>query len=164
MSVLLLRLEGPQQSYGINSKFNMRDTVRQPTKSAVLGILCAALGIDRKDLRKLSQLRENLSMGIRVDCEGVIEYDFHVSGGGTLPQNYIDGREIIKKNEYGVKKASGGKGGNSVGTVVSNRYFISDASFLVALESEDTELLGKLANIFGKKKFCSIFSSFYRCS
>lgn len=141
MSVLLLRLEGPQQAYGTKSLFNIRDTNREPTKSAVLGMLCAAFGIDRSDVHALKNLRNNLTMGIRVDCEGVVEYDYHIAGGGELPADYICGNEIIKKGEYGVKRANGRGGKDSVETVVSNRYFISDASFLVGLESDDEKLL-----------------------
>ena len=41
---LLLWLEGPLQSWGQDSKFGRRDTLAFPTKSGVLGLVCAALG------------------------------------------------------------------------------------------------------------------------
>ena len=41
---LALRLEGPLQSWGFASQFNRRNTGLFPTKSAVLGMCCAALG------------------------------------------------------------------------------------------------------------------------
>jgi CRISPR system Cascade subunit CasD len=44
---LALRLEGPLQSWGFASQFNRRNTGLMPTKSAVLGMCCAALGIPR---------------------------------------------------------------------------------------------------------------------
>ncbi len=47
MSVLLLRLAGPLQSWGTQSRFRVRDTGREPSKSGVIGLLCTALGRPR---------------------------------------------------------------------------------------------------------------------
>ena len=44
MSTLLLRLAGPLQAWGCESKFEKRRTGREPTKSAVVGLLAAAMG------------------------------------------------------------------------------------------------------------------------
>jgi CRISPR system Cascade subunit CasD len=44
---LTLRLEGPLQSWGFESQYNRRNTGLLPTKSAILGMCCAALGIPR---------------------------------------------------------------------------------------------------------------------
>ena len=49
MAVLLLRLAAPLQAWGSNSKFIIRNTEREPTKSGVVGMLAAALGIQRND-------------------------------------------------------------------------------------------------------------------
>ena len=49
MSVLLLRLAGPLQSWGVESRFKYRDTGREPSKSGVVGLLCAALGRKRDE-------------------------------------------------------------------------------------------------------------------
>ena len=46
-SYLALRLEGPLQSWGFDSQYNRRNTGLMPTKSAVAGICCAALGLSR---------------------------------------------------------------------------------------------------------------------
>ena len=47
MATLLLRLQGPMQSWGTTSRFDERDTQLEPSKSGVLGLVCAALGRDR---------------------------------------------------------------------------------------------------------------------
>lgn len=44
---LSLRLEGPLQSWGVDSQYNRRSTGLLPTKSAVAGMCCAALGVER---------------------------------------------------------------------------------------------------------------------
>ena len=45
MATLLLRLAAPLQSWGSDSKFETRKTDREPTKSGVVGLLAAALGL-----------------------------------------------------------------------------------------------------------------------
>ena len=47
MPTLLLGLAGPLQSWGTTSRFDRRETDLEPSKSGVLGLVCAALGRDR---------------------------------------------------------------------------------------------------------------------
>ena len=49
MTVLLLRLAGPLQAWGVKSKFSIRATELAPTKSGILGMLAAAVGRRRTD-------------------------------------------------------------------------------------------------------------------
>ena len=49
MSVLLMRLAGPMQSWGTRSRFSNRDTGLEPSRSGVIGLLCAALGRPREE-------------------------------------------------------------------------------------------------------------------
>src|SRR3989338_11467787 len=46
-AILALQLEGPMQSWGYDSQFNRRNTGLFPTKSALAGLCCAALGLSR---------------------------------------------------------------------------------------------------------------------
>ena len=121
-ATLLLRLAGPMQSWGLDSRFDQRDTGREPSKSGVLGLICAALGKPRDDqagpLPSLTQLA-SLRMGVRVLREGTLRVDFQTAGGGKF-----------QGKSYGVWKASGSPGG----TVVSPRHYLADADFLVGLE------------------------------
>lgn len=129
---LLMRLAGPMQSWGLESRFDQRDTGREPSKSGVLGLICAALGKSRDDppgeWPSLMELR-SLKMGVRVLREGSLRIDYQTAGGGDFP-----GRK-----SYGVWKASGSPGG----TVVSPRHYLSDADFLVGLEGQP-ELLRRI--------------------
>ena len=118
MNVLLLRVAGPMQSWGVQGRFTVRDTGLEPSKSGVVGLLCAALGRRREEsVDDLAELR----MGVRVDEEGVILSDFHTAGKG------------------GILKASGHVERENV--VVSNRYYLAGARFLVGLEGEDARWL-----------------------
>lgn len=122
-TTLLLRLAGPMQSWGLDSRFDQRDTGREPSKSGVLGLICAALGKPRDDqpgpwpsLAELAGLR----MGVRVLREGTLRVDYQTAGGG----------DFAGRKSYGVWRASGGSGD----TVVSPRHYLCDADFLVGLE------------------------------
>jgi len=130
MTVLLMRLTGPMQSWGIQSRFTHRDSSREPSKSGVVGILCAACGYGRQDVTRIEELAM-LSMGVRVDREGTLERDFHTAGGGDWPG----------RSRYGVWKARGSPGD----TLVSHRYYLAGADFLVALEGPH-DLLMDLQN------------------
>ncbi len=85
MSVLLLRLAGPMQAWGDSSRFAVRETREQPTKSGVLGLLAAAQGRRRSDtLVDLAALR----FGVRTDQEGRLMRDFHTAQGAPLSTRY----------------------------------------------------------------------------
>lgn len=76
MSTLLLRLAAPLQSWGIASKFDTRDTAREPSKSGVIGLLTAALGQGRDE--KMDDLNA-LRFGVRVDQPGMLLRDYHTA-------------------------------------------------------------------------------------
>lgn len=74
MSTLLLRFAGPLQAWGADSRFDVRRTNREPTKSGVIGLIASALGLRRDaPLDELNRLR----FGVRVDREGVLLRDLH---------------------------------------------------------------------------------------
>ena len=114
MSTLLLRMRAPMMSWGDHSRFTIRDTRREPTKSAVIGLLCAAVGRPRwEPVHDLAALK----MGVRVNQEGLVQCDYH-----TIMDSI---------------KSSGGKGD----TVLSNRYYVADADYWVGLEGDRTQLV-----------------------
>lgn len=125
MPVLLLRLAGPLQSWGLQSRFTHRDTAREPTKSGVVGLLGAALGMAREDDALVAQLAA-WPLGVRVDREGQPVRDFQTVGGGQ-----VAGRS------YGVATARGTRGR----TVLSERDYLADADFLVGLQAPEDDLL-----------------------
>ena len=114
MNVLLLRLCGPMQSWGVQSRFSVRDTGLEPSKSGVVGLAAAALGRPRPaDVSDLA----GLAMAVRVDAEGVLRYDYHTA------------QNVLKA------------GGGLKDTEPSRRYYLADACFLVGLAGDDFALL-----------------------
>ena len=78
MATLLLRLAAPLQAWGADSKFETRKTAREPTKSGVIGLLAAALGLRRDETEPLTRLAQ-LRFGVRVEREGQLLVDFHMA-------------------------------------------------------------------------------------
>lgn len=126
MATLLLRLAGPMQSWGTTSRFDQRDTGKEPSKSGVIGLLAAALGIDRGKWRDLEPLT-HLSMGVRHDRPGVPKRDYQTAGCAATDT-------IIKAD--GSQAKDGG--------VVSDRFYLADATFLVGLECDDRPLVERI--------------------
>jgi CRISPR system Cascade subunit CasD len=140
-STLLLRLCGPMQSWGTQSRFMYRETGREPSKSGVIGLVCAALGKPRLEVAgdgqpTLAQLA-GLRMGVRVDREGSLECDYQTA-------------EHVAEAH--------GKGHR---TVQSWRSYLADADFLVGLEGDsgllkrvDLALASPVWHLFlGRKSF-----------
>ena len=75
MKILTIRLTAPLQSYGDEATFERRTSGDYPSKSAVIGMIAAALGYSREDSR-ISKLNE-LKFAVRVDQPGRSLTDFH---------------------------------------------------------------------------------------
>lgn len=128
-NTLFLRLEGPLQAWGVqDAKFVIRRTAEAPTKSGVIGLLCAGLGVARSDaaqewLPRLSALR----MGVRIDMPGVRWWDYHTVGA-KMEMRIAEGEDKTK-----------------AGAMLTRREYLCDASFLVALHG-DPSLIGELGS------------------
>ncbi|QVQ51589.1 type I-E CRISPR-associated protein Cas5/CasD [Spiractinospora alimapuensis] len=135
-ATLALRIDAPMQSWGVRSRFIRRDTESEPTKSGIVGLLAAAMGIPRDDPTRLPELT-GLRMAVRVDREGLLEFDFHTTQ--DVPNTF----------------------GKAHRTVVSHRFYLADALFLVLLHGERAKLRELMAAIerphwplyFGRKAF-----------
>ena len=79
MYTLLLRLAAPLQSWGSGSMFDTRETDFYPSKSAVIGILAAAMGIERDG--SLEQFHK-LKFGVRIDHHGERLSDLQITDMG----------------------------------------------------------------------------------
>jgi len=127
-NTLLLRLEGPLQSWGERAHWSIRDTASEPTKSGVVGLLGCMLGLSTdEDLRALSH---SIRIGVRCDQPGVLLRDYHTVVGGVMS---AEGKIKVNANTREPE------------TVVSERTYLADASFLVAVES-DPQTIARLVD------------------
>ena len=120
MPTLLLRLVGTMQSWGTTSRFDQRDTGKEPSKSGVVGLLAAAMGIDRENWVDVEPLT-HLSMGIRHDRPGMPKRDYQTA------------QHIISADRSKIHE-----------TAVTTRDYLADAAFLVGLVGEDRTFLERI--------------------
>lgn len=117
MKSLLLKFSGPLQSWGTDSHFETRHTDYYPSKSAVIGMIAAAFGYRRsadcdEEIAKLN----DLDFAVRIDQQGNLLRDYHIAAkykpNGDFEKNYV-----------------------------TNRYYLEDAIFLVAIGSDNEQLI-----------------------
>lgn len=114
--LLVLRLQGPLQSWGDASVWEERNTWLLPSKSGVVGLIGAAMGLERGDQR-LAELSDAITMAVRADRSGSPMKDFHTVTGHPL------------RNTMGKPKATGN-------TIITRREYIQDACFTVVIETD----------------------------
>ena len=118
-NTLFLRLEGPLQAWGNQqSKFVIRRTAEAPTKSGVIGMLCAALGVSR------AEAAEAHGSPGSAPCAWAFASIYPESAGG-----------IITRWAPGMPMRTA-EGGTKTGAMLTRREYLCDASFLVALQGE----------------------------
>ncbi|MDA8125626.1 MAG: type I-E CRISPR-associated protein Cas5/CasD [Deltaproteobacteria bacterium] len=149
-SYLALRLEGPLQSWGFDSQYNRRNTGLMPTKSAIAGMCCAALGWsrgsgeERKFLLSFGELKMTAiaipRRGVKKNLPAQRLEDYHTVGGGYGPNDLAERRSITVSAEDGKPRA---KNGQAL-AVLTRRQYLTDASFGVLLEG-DGALLREVA-------------------
>lgn len=126
MKSILLKLAGPLQSWGTSSHFETRHTDYYPSKSGVIGLIAASLGYKREQEEAIRCLNE-LDFAVRVEQQGNLLKDYHIA---QVPS---------KKNEM-VRNY----GRNPERTYVTNRYYLEDAVFVVAISHKDEVLINQI--------------------
>lgn len=134
-SFIALRLEGPLQSWGFDSQFNRRKTGLMPTKSAIAGMCCAALGYGRgtcqehEFLASLTNVRMTAIAMPRIIGKNGKHHELAV-------------RRI--QDYHTVQNTRRATGAISNNCVLTHRQYLADAAFGVVLEGE-TKLLESIA-------------------
>lgn len=156
-NTLFLRLEGHFQSWGTHEgKFKLKRTASAPTKSGVAGLLCCALGIPRDDAQDYwLPVINSLRMGVRIDRAGMRWWDFHTVGADQNMRT-AELKEPQDEQDVGELRAQRTSPSNlkeKSGPILTRREYLSDASFLVALQG-DTDVIAKLSLAIQKPKWC----------
>lgn len=130
-SYLALRLEGPLQSWGFDSQYNRRNSGLMPTKSAIAGLCCAALGLSRGSVGE----REFLVSFAETSMTAI-----------AIPRNGV-GKELSVRRlqDYHTVQNTKTAEGKIKDCHITHRHYLSDASFGVLLEGESS-LLNQVAD------------------
>lgn len=138
MSVLLLWLEGPLQSWGADSRFGNRATLPFPTRSGILGLLCCAAGRggeQREWLARMAEHPQTIRAYARAHAGELARQpllcDFQMVGSGYDTDD--PWRNML------VPKTSEGKKPVGSGAKMTFRHYIQDMAFACALHLPEEE-------------------------
>lgn len=135
MSVkVLLNLKAPLQSWGEASKYMDRPTLDHPTKSGVIGILCAAMGISmKKEHAKVQELSRSIKMDVVVLKQGTLERDFQSLGTNYNPKDPFESKYLLHTvrddGTIGPKA--------SCPTKIFEKHYLYEAHFVAVLETDE---------------------------
>lgn len=125
-SFIALLLDAPLQSWGISSRFERRGTALHPSKSAVIGMIAAAMGIDKHDPNEPAQIAKLTELDITMI---------------TIPKEHPMRRIEDFHTTEGTRRADGSLNKNCV---VSKREYLVDARFAVLIKGA-TALLDRVS-------------------
>ncbi len=99
-SYLAIKLHGVMQAWGGHTYEDLRHSELIPTRSAILGILAACLGIDRHDATGMEALSGSIRMAVRMDSQPERMMDFHT----VMDARKVDGKPnpnpVVSRREY----------------------------------------------------------------
>ena len=121
---LVFRLYGPMAAWGDIAVGEYRPSFSHPSKSAIIGLLAAALGIRRDEEERQKYLADSCSYAVRVDAMGSLLRDYHTvqvpsSGTGRNRKIYRTRRAELAETE--------------LNTILSSRDYRCDAAYTVAI-------------------------------
>ncbi len=119
---LLFQLYAPLSAWGDQAVGQERPTADHPSRSALLGLIAAALGIERYDQVKQQALNESCNFAIKLYAPGLTLCDFHTIQ--VPPENKKAKHLHTRKAELAVSK---------LGTMLSFRSYQQDSFSVVAL-------------------------------
>jgi CRISPR system Cascade subunit CasD len=129
---LALRLEGPLQSWGFDSQYNRRNTGLMPTKSAIAGMCCAALGFSRGSDEERKFLED--FRGLKMTA---------ISIPRKIKNRYKEEMTELKvrrlQDYHTVQNTKTAKG-DIKDCHITHRQYLTDAAFGVLLEGEEALL------------------------
>ena len=117
---LLLRLHGVLQAWGGHTYEDFRPSEVFPTRSGLVGLLGACLGIDRQDEAGLTALSEGFRYAARADARTDVK-DQPLRVVKITDYHTVLGPRLVP-------------GSTRKGAVVSRREYLCDAQFTVALQ------------------------------
>ena len=128
---LAIKLDGPFQSWGYDSQYNRRNTGLFPTKSAMAGICCAALGYSRGSEKE----REFLGFFRNIKMTAI-----------AIPR-VVNKKELVLRRleDYHTVQNTRTAKGDIKDCHITRRQYLTDSSFGVLLEGE-AEIIKKISN------------------
>lgn len=151
MDYLIFQLQAPLSAWGETAVGEYRPTANYPSESALIGLLAAALGVDREDEDAHQSLSANYGFAIGVQSAGRLLRDYHTIQVAT--------ESVLKKQPHYTRRdeltVPPEKRKDHLKTILSTRDYRQDAACLVAVQSGDSALysLETLSQALQKPKY-----------
>ena len=124
---LVFQLQAPLSSWGEPAVGEFRGTATHPGQSALIGLLGAALGLDRGDEAAHAALRDGFGFAVGLLSSGSLLRDYHTAQ--VPPRPALKGRpHATRRQEMAVPK-------RDLSTILSTRDYRQNAASLVALQA-----------------------------
>lgn len=130
IQTLILHFDAPLQSWGIESRYKRRHAGDAPSKSAICGMVCAAMGAPRESPRETQVIQAFRQARMTAIGLYPAQNTTAQQNGGHLLADY--------HTVLDTRKASGGLLNHAV---LTYRYYHQNKRFVVLLESEDIAFL-----------------------
>ncbi|HOP48601.1 MAG TPA: type I-E CRISPR-associated protein Cas5/CasD [Desulfobacteraceae bacterium] len=145
MEYLLFRLYGPLASWGEIAVGESRHTASYPGKSALLGLLAAALGIRRDEEDRQLALATGYHFAVKVISVGSLLRDYHTT---QVPNSIGSSAYHTRRDEIIIGRAR-------LGTILSSREYRCDSLSLIAVRPLENApyTLEELCDALLKPKF-----------
>lgn len=145
-SLLFFTLYAPLAGFGDLAVGERRIGADRPTRSGILGLCAAALGLERDATAALTALLAGLDLALRLDADGRVVQDYHTVQSVEAPKR--------AKQPWPTRAAALAAG--NVSTLVSQRDYRSDLFVTVALHARpgtDPGLLPRVATALARPVF-----------
>ena len=121
MDWLLFTYRAPMAAFGEVAGYTRRPSLSAPTRSGVLGIVAACLGVTRSDEMKLQAIEDAYGVALRVDAGGATVWDFQTA---QVPKGVAAWGSETRSHEL--------LAGELV-TMLSHREYVCDGCYTVAI-------------------------------
>jgi CRISPR system Cascade subunit CasD len=119
---LLFRLYGPMASWGDIAVGEYRPSHDHPSKSAIIGLLCAAVGIERDQEGELEKMANHYAVATKTVKPGILLRDYHTIQTGRF-KDYT--RVDTRKQEFERME--------KINTILSSRDYYCDTAHIVCI-------------------------------
>ncbi len=118
---LIFRLYGSLAAWGDIAVGEYRPSFAHPSKSAIIGLLAAALGVRRDESERQKDLSESFLFSVKVDSMGTLLRDYHTA---QVPS----AKRGVTFRTRGHELAN-----NKLNTILSSRDYRCDSAYTVAV-------------------------------
>ena len=141
---LVFVLHGPIAAFGGVAVGERRGGEARPARSALLGLLAAALGIERGEAATHAAMEQGYGVAVRVDAPGVMFSDYHTA---QVPPARRGERHTTRRAELDARPLE---------TILSRRDYRTDSLFTVAVWARAMApvALTDLATALQRPHFC----------